>query len=353
MDKFRTFWMPFLFCMALSTTGVARDGDGAGNGGGTAEKLFLRAHEQLPGFVDDCLRAPGCVSTAEGLEILHRVQQGLKTLPPSPDRIVFRNSDEFPFHGYKNHAPRSARTGDTLGGKIYVNRDHLYRSQQGGKVVPITLQEAVAWLVDEYAHQTGFSKDQEHSILDRLCFEVERFLSRRIVRLYEIDGLFGGPNYGGIFVTNYSANFSSGHSDLLVTNPTVLDESLSNRTFSLRDQIVQALRCPEDLFEANSTWSVNGFTINNLHWASLGKVRRDSTELWLEGHVTYECQHHSKEGQAGFVTVGMGTLEIALRVSLEESKVGRIRAVAATSISFGPLFRGVPEWDEASKENSQ
>lgn len=152
-------------------------GDHANNGGGSAEQNIVFAFQYFGQFAQNCLNNEICGLSAADRDVLNKIRAALPDEGEAQDLLVFRTSSEDDF--LLDGAVRVAKTGSTVGSKIFVNRAMIYELYNG-KPSPIGVPQAAALLVHELGHHQGIA---DHTYLDLLGAKLRIFLQRSVISL--------------------------------------------------------------------------------------------------------------------------------------------------------------------------
>jgi len=152
-------------------------GDHAGNGGGSAEQNIVYAYQYLDQFIANCLNNSVCGISANDKIILERIKASLIQEGPAQDLFLFRTSTEENF--VLDGAMRVAKTGSSVGSKVYINRDMIYEVNNG-KSSAMGIPQAVGLLIHELGHHHEIS---DHTYLDLLGVKLRIFLQRSAIFL--------------------------------------------------------------------------------------------------------------------------------------------------------------------------
>lgn len=153
-------------------------GDGAGNGGGIGEKNMAFAFHSLSENIAACLESNKCELDGSEREILQKINATLKSKQETYKQVEFHSEKNEPDFFILNGVIRSARTGDNIGSKIFINIDHLYKMTNEGTTQPIDVITATSLLVHELSHHHGIGNGGEELIrMDILCAKLSSFLS--------------------------------------------------------------------------------------------------------------------------------------------------------------------------------
>ncbi len=139
-------------------------GDHVGNGGGLSESNFAFARLHLRSFITLCLNSSQCISSSNEIKIAKQVLTNLDQELKNENQLIVISEVDHPGFFYLDHNTRIAKTGNTIGDPIYLNRDLLYEKKDG-KVLTIDIPQAIAILFHEFGHHTG---EMNHDLLDAI-----------------------------------------------------------------------------------------------------------------------------------------------------------------------------------------
>ena len=158
------------------------------NGGGLSESYLATALVSLPEIYDSCI-AGECNLEPEELELIGETQAELKTCNFS-EMLDFDSEKAHPGFFKIDGEVRIAKTGSTPCSVIIVNRDLLYRENQGQSEQAIDFATATGILTHELGHHhpKKGGKARSHASLDVLGAKIAQFVtSDRQVLSYSKD----------------------------------------------------------------------------------------------------------------------------------------------------------------------
>ena len=180
--------LSFIRTLALSAClilpGLARGGDFANNGGGSAEHNFIYAYHLLIHFIENCLQQALCEVSSDDRRVLQAIQTALPREGAAHQLLAFRLPSEEGF--ILDGAMRVAKTGDRVASPIVINRQMIYELKDG-KPAAMDVPRAAAVLIHELGHHHGIA---DHSYLDLLGTKLRAFLMRSVMTQYFDPRLF-------------------------------------------------------------------------------------------------------------------------------------------------------------------
>jgi hypothetical protein len=168
--------LPLIWLLA-SGAQARLGGSDAGNGGGLAEKRLLFAYQNLEKYFDLCLEASLCKLNDQEIRLLQDLRGSLPEERKNPRPLEFQSGKAAPGSFKIDGEVRVARTGDAVGGTIFINTDLLYWSGSGGRSQSVDLPTAVSILTHELGHHHGV---KDHLFLDQLGTKIQTALLKQV-----------------------------------------------------------------------------------------------------------------------------------------------------------------------------
>jgi len=219
--------------------------DHAGSGAGIAEKNVTFAYANLHRYIGMCLASEVCRATPEEKAMLTAIVRELPNEGPADRQIVFASEKAKPGFFVIDGKLKIAKTGESVGSKIYVNEDLLYTKSPKGVARPLTLAGAVALLVHELGHHHG---EKDHLKLDVLGGKVESLLHGHSQTIEMAP--YNRDLFGLVIDFEEPRQFSQ----FLMGDK----QNMYDLTRRLKEELSCAAMDP--------TWKLVGFRLYNLHW---------------------------------------------------------------------------------------
>jgi hypothetical protein len=150
-------------------------GDLVNNGGSLAERNVLFAYNNLEFSLRLCIDSPTCRLSQKENKIIQDIYTHLDEERENQKQIVFISEKKAPGTFLIDGEMKAAVTGSEIGSVINVNTDLLYSKKNNNQLEALSIHEATAMLIHEFAHHHGrFS----HTELDLLGLKVSQHLGK-------------------------------------------------------------------------------------------------------------------------------------------------------------------------------
>lgn len=304
--------------LVISLSGVSAFAGGfVNNGGGLAEKNVLYAYQKLGTYIQLCLGTPACKLNPTQQTLLSKIADVLPQ-EQKTQQIIFASEKAAPGTFMIDGNVRVAKTGDDIGGPIYINVDMLYTKGDGDTYDPVTIPEAVAIIVHELGHHQGYHTHEE---LDLLGVRVSLLLQQRFISTPLIPW---SPNEISASVLNYS--FYNSFPQVILT---VGDEVVDVSSIYAAEVHCEVFTLPIPILPIPDleliTRTPKGSLFHNLHWEKI-KDKGNYISVTITGNVSNNCQYRNN--------IGIRNNNYQLSVSFRINKVGTKWVTDKSSIAM-------------------
>jgi hypothetical protein len=249
---------PILLLLTLSTNSFAQ----------TAAENFKFAYVNLEHFVNLCLADRKCDLNSEEAVLVQKISKALATEKANKNQLQFASERERPGLFIINGNPKAAKTFDTVGSIIYVNKDMI--TQNGN---PMGTGDALAILVHEMGHHHG---ELREDYLDIVGFKVSQFYHANYYQSAyhprSMNFMVSGYNYWKKISVNML--FRS-HLDFdIVLSDELTHENLTGQLSSFKCEVPATVVCDTPTKKVASS-------LQNIYW---------TTDTNLQGQVVFICE---------------------------------------------------------------
>ena len=257
-------------------------GDDVNNGGGLAEKTFLKAFASMDRYLKICLNSSACRLNQKDRQLLEQIKTALPNEGEPHGGVLFASEQNRPGFFMIDGELKIAKTGVKVGAPIFVNRDLIYSRGVDGSFQPLGLSEMVSTLVHELGHHHG---ELNHDYLDVLGNKVALLLQHHIS---ESPLLPFNSNLSLIVVNDASKR---SYPQLLLN---IFDLQLD-----LTEQFAEKMFCHYQILPLPILDEINvtkekplGVLLHNVHWAKFSDSTQEGRYV-LEGNLTKFCKEGS------------------------------------------------------------
>jgi hypothetical protein len=151
----------FGFCFSiLSTVSTFAGGDVVNNGGGASEMTIVYAHQNYGSLVEVCTRTLSCELTSDEKNLLLAMMTDLEQ----------EQAVDLSFHSTTEMGQRLFSTGNSVGSKIEINKDQLWKSDLSGLPQFYALSDALELLTLAWSqHHPQFAEKFQISLAQKLA----------------------------------------------------------------------------------------------------------------------------------------------------------------------------------------
>ncbi|MCB0364317.1 MAG: hypothetical protein H6624_01710 [Bdellovibrionaceae bacterium] len=267
---------------ALPVIRTWRPGDDVNNGGGLAEKTFVRAFSSMEKYLSICLTSQACRLSERDRRILTAIKESHSLQAQGHGGLMFASEKEEPGTFLIDGELKVAKTGAAVGAPIYINQDLIYAKGPEGTLQPMGLGEAVSVLVHELGHHQG---EMDHTYLDVLGNKVALLLQHHVSESPLLP-----------FNTRLSLIVVNGDSGK--DYPQIL-LNVFDQQYDLTQQFADKMKCHFQLLPLPIIDEISvreqkplGVVIHNVHWTKFSDDP-DQRKFVLEGNLTKFCEEGS------------------------------------------------------------
>ena len=297
----------------------ARSGDEVNNGGGIGEKNIALAYINMKSYLEVCLNSPLCQLSDLEETTLTKIRNSIEEEYDSQKQLQFVSERKNPGFFIIDDEIKVAKTGNDVGGIIYINSDLLAIEGSRGEMIPIGLARAVSILVHEFGHHHNI---HDHGTLDLMGIKVSLQLQNQM-QTYQ---LF--PHSRKVMLSVFNPATDSGFPQVLL----YLNEEVQNISMKLR----KAIRCRKRTIFSSKKKPL-GAKVHNLYWERL-KEERGKVSLKLTGRLGLRCSDKDK------INLYKGHHRIVIKFKMKEVKTGDSKrwsyVIDSTKVeqSYDPLW---------------
>lgn len=260
----------------------AKGGDFIGNGGGIAEKNFLFALENIEVYSRICLESKSCKMDYAQQNLLDLLIRNMPEEKRNPRLLQFLSESKQPGFFKINEEMKVAKTGSSVGSPIYINVDLIYNKNVFGVYEAVSIPQALAILVHEFAHHFTSTPCEQ---LDFLGVKLASFVENQIQKS---QALPWDPSVSVTVISVMQANLFP--QVLLNVGQTVVNISnlVQAAVYCPTTTIpLPVLPFPDIVLEKGRPL---GAIYHNVHWQGFGE---DGRPYKLVGNLTKFCQQES------------------------------------------------------------
>ncbi|HLE09859.1 MAG: hypothetical protein A2504_10920 [Bdellovibrionales bacterium RIFOXYD12_FULL_39_22] len=268
-----------------------RAGDEVNNGAGLAEKNVLFAYHNLNKYIRLCLSSQSCATNDRERALLRQIASSLSMEYRNRQQLVFLSEKENPGTFIIDNEVKMAKTGNSVGSPIYINKDFLYLKNDLGIYEALSISQAVAILVHELGHHQTATSENIETELYVIGNKVSMIISKRFL----VSSLF--PYSDDISIAVFNEKKKNSFPQILLY---AYDDMVD-----ISELFKNALSCPlfslpapvESLpdFNISTGKKPTGATFHNMSWITNFKIFTGTKRgrFVVKGHLSNDCDKES------------------------------------------------------------